>query len=160
MITAAGAAVVVLGASAPGLAAGTPDPADDKLPSAVETFEYPGAAKILKEQGLTLESGDGHILLTSCMPLNNDVRDDIVVYTKKANSAGRNHFCFKVTGNGKKGYLALNVPDVIGVDAGKYPVSASAGGPNGPVHVPKNTFKAMGEASWDHPATLLALQVG
>ncbi|GAA2920259.1 hypothetical protein GCM10020221_15590 [Streptomyces thioluteus] len=39
---------------------------DDEMPFAVEKFEYPGAAKILQERGITLRKGDGRILLADC----------------------------------------------------------------------------------------------
>ncbi|MET9413457.1 hypothetical protein ABZY03_04570 [Streptomyces klenkii] len=149
LISGAGAAAVVLGAAAPGVAAGD----DTALPSAVETFEYPGAAKIFKERGINLERGDGHILFADC-----SVSEDIVVYTKT--TAGPNHgkYCFRVTGNGKKGYLALDLPDAIGVGAGKYTVWASVKG-NGMTEVPKGDFKAVGEAASGTPGSLLALQI-
>ncbi|MEV5377687.1 hypothetical protein AB0L26_17165 [Streptomyces nondiastaticus] len=151
LISGVGAAAVVLGAAAPGLAAGT----DTALPTAVETFEYPGAAKILKERGIRLESGDGHILLTDCKAGN----PDISVYTKQRDEINQGRICFKVTGNGKKGYLALEIPDVIAIAAGKYGTWASVGGPTGMVNVPANDIKAVGEPAWGEPATLLALQV-
>ncbi|CAM5561849.1 hypothetical protein [Streptomyces abikoensis] len=146
------AAAVVLGAAAPGFAAGT----DTTLPSAVETFEYPGAAKILKERGIRLDSGDGHILLTDCKA---GAGADISVYTKHRDEINQGRICFKVTGNGKKGYLSLEIPDVIGIAAGKYGAWASVGGPTGIVNVPANDIKAVGEPAWGEPATLLALQV-
>ncbi|MGK5549064.1 hypothetical protein ACSNOH_30675 [Streptomyces sp. URMC 127] len=151
LIAGAGAAAVVLGAAAPGIAAGD----DTTLPSAVETFEYPGAAKILKERGIRLNSGDGHILLTDCKA----GPADITVYTKQRDEINQGRICFKVTGNGKKGYLSLEIPDVIGIAAGKYGTWASVGGPTGMVNVPANDFKAVGESAWGEPATLMALQV-
>ncbi|MFF7727796.1 hypothetical protein [Streptomyces sp. NPDC008001] len=147
-----GAAAAVLGAAAPGLAAGTDN--GTTLPTAVETFEYPGAAKILKERGIRLDSGDGHILLTDCK-----AGADISVYTKQRDEINQGRICFKVTGNGKKGYLSLDIPDVMAISAGKYGVWASVGGPTGMVNVPANDVKAVGEASWGTPATLLALQI-
>ncbi|MGK5730679.1 hypothetical protein [Streptomyces sp. URMC 124] len=153
LIGGVGAAAVVLGAAAPGLAAGTGT--GTPLPTAVETFEYPGAAKILKERGIRLESGDGHILLTDCKA----GEADISVYTKQRDEINQGRICFKVTGNGKKGYLALEIPDVIGIAAGKYGTWASVGGPTGMVNVPANDIKAVGEPAWGKPATLVALQV-
>ncbi|QLE75988.1 hypothetical protein FGW37_09485 [Streptomyces rectiverticillatus] len=139
-----------MGAAAPGIAAGD----DTPLPSAVETFEYPGAAKILKERGIRLDSGDGHILLADCK-----VSADITVFTKKSDDVNQGKICFKVTGSGKKGYLSLDIPDVMAIAAGKYGAWASVGGPTGMVNVPKNDVKAVGEAAWGEPARLLALQV-
>ncbi|ARZ70425.1 hypothetical protein SMD11_4832 [Streptomyces albireticuli] len=149
LIAGTGAAAVVLGTAAPGVAAGD----DTTLPSAVETFEYPGAAKIFKERGIKLERGDGHILFADC-----EVSEDIVVYTKPTAGPNRGKYCFRVTGSGKKGYLALDLPDAIGVGANKYDVWASVTG-SGFVEVPKNKFKTVGESATGKPGSLLALQV-
>ncbi|MFC5144044.1 hypothetical protein [Streptomyces aureoversilis] len=149
LISGVGAAAVVLGAAAPGIAAGE----DTTLPSAVETFEYPGAAKIFKERGIKLERGDGHILFADC-----SASEDIVVYTKTTEGPNHGRYCFRVTGSGKKGYLALELPDAIGISAKKYTVWASVTG-SGFVEVPKNDFKAVGESATGKPGSLLALQV-
>ncbi|THA36061.1 hypothetical protein E6R18_01480 [Streptomyces sp. A1277] len=76
----------------------------DKMPYAVEDFNYPGADKILAEQGLKLKRGDGHITLTDC---GSD--PDILRFIGR----DRDDFCFRVTG--PKGYLTLEVPNVTGV---------------------------------------------
>ncbi|MEU5431289.1 hypothetical protein AB0H73_37585 [Streptomyces olivoreticuli] len=137
-----GAASVIAGVCTFGVAAAAPAPADeDTPPSAVETFEYPNAEKILKEQGITLRKGDGHIILADCK-----VATDIVVGTRQ-NVEGR--YCFKVTGNGKSGYLALEIPETFHIKTEDYAVQAKliAEGKTQTVDVPKNGFKGVGEGT-------------
>ncbi|MEU1311346.1 hypothetical protein ABZ419_20990 [Streptomyces cinnamoneus] len=121
----AGAVSVVLSFSALGLAAAAPGPADDDEmpPVGVETFEYPDAAKIEKERGIILRKGDGHILLADC-----GVTNDIAIMTSKVHPAQKpqNTYCFKVTGTGKSGYLALEVPETFNVMTGGHAVRATA----------------------------------
>lgn len=125
-----------------GVAVAAPVAADETtLPSAVETFDYPNAEKILKEQGITLRKGDGHIILVNCK-----VASDIVVGTRQ-NVTGR--YCFKVTGNGKSGYLALEIPEAFHIKTEDYAVQAKliAEGETQTVDVPKNGFKGVGEGT-------------
>lgn len=149
-------ASLVSGALAPGVATAAPGPADDPIPpSAVETFEYPNAAKILKEKGIALRKGDGHILLAEC-----SVSTDIQVFTRH-NSEGR--YCFKVTGTGKAGYLSLEIPETFIVATGEYAVRASvtAEGNTSTVDVPKNNSRSVGEGAVPPgpPAVLVELRV-
>ncbi|MFK8848189.1 hypothetical protein [Streptomyces sp. Ac-502] len=80
---------------------------DELPPIAVEDFTYPGADKILKEKGIKLVKGDGHILLSECSA--NDWKIKV--------EANKNYdtlfHCFKVTG--KKGYVTMELPDVSGI---------------------------------------------
>ncbi|MEW2029899.1 hypothetical protein AB0901_05150 [Streptomyces roseifaciens] len=139
MISGIGAAAAVLGAAAPGVAAGD----DTTLPSAVETFEYPGAAKILKERGIELDRGDGHILLADCK-----VSQDIVVLSlgkEDKATEGRGRYCFRVTGSGKKGYLSLQIPDTYAVMSNKTTIWMSSSGGSG--IVPKDDMKPLSDGA-------------
>ncbi|MFB6572837.1 hypothetical protein, partial [Streptomyces noursei] len=130
---------------APTVAAGAPQAADSAAPPyAVETFEYPGAAKILKERGIALRKGDGHIVLADCY-----ASQDIVVNSTELNNVDRGRYCFKVTGTGKTGYLTLEIPDVITIAAGDYLVQANltADGQTTSVKVSKNDTKSVGEGT-------------
>ncbi|MDT0453796.1 hypothetical protein [Streptomyces hesseae] len=124
-------------------------------PYTVETFEYPNAAKILKEQGIALHKGDGHILLADCK-----ISTDIQVFTRH-NKEGR--YCFKVTGTGKTGYLSLEIPQAFNVTTGDYAVRASvtADGKTSIVDIPKNDVRAIGEGTNPpgSPASLVELRV-
>ncbi|MEU6962890.1 hypothetical protein [Streptomyces chrestomyceticus] len=104
-----GAVVLTAAQAAPNPANGTVRhaAADELPPIAVEDFTYPGADKILKEKGIKLVKGDGHILLTECSA--NDWKIKV--------EANKNYdtlfHCFKVTG--KKGYVTMELPDVSGI---------------------------------------------
>lgn len=144
------------GALTPSIAIAAPGPTDDPIPpSAVETFEYPNAAKILKEKGIALRKRDGHILLAECT-----VSTDIQVFTRH-NMEGR--YCFKVTGTGKSGYLSLEIPMTFSVVTGEYAVRASvtADGSTSTVDVPKNNSRSVGEGTVPPgpPAVLVELRV-
>ncbi|MEV5506812.1 hypothetical protein [Streptomyces orinoci] len=129
-------------------------------PFAVETFEYPNAAKILQEQGIALRSGDGHILLADCK-----VSADIQVFTSQDHpgQTDRGKYCFKVTGSGKSGYLKLEIPKVFNVATGDYAVRASvtAEGKTQTVNVAKNDFEAVGQGvdPKAQPTVLVELRV-
>ncbi|MEU5049418.1 hypothetical protein [Streptomyces sp. NPDC021096] len=140
-----GVVSVALGVSAFGVAMADPGPVEeDNPPSGVETFEYPNAAAILKERNIVLRKGDGHILLADC-----GVTKDIVISTSKVlpGQTPEGQYCFKVTGTGKTGYLALEVPETYNVYAGAAPVRATAtvGDQVEIVDVPKKKMKAVGE---------------
>ncbi|MEV5510721.1 hypothetical protein [Streptomyces orinoci] len=132
-----------------------PAPAPASGPSdmsyAVETFAYPNAAQILKEQGITLYTGDGHIMLTNCSAAH-----DITV---KARDAGKD-FCFAVTG--KKGYLSLNLPGAYGIWTQDYAVTATitSDGKDTVVNAPKNTYTGFGEGDQQKhaPSVLVTLR--
>ncbi|MEV5511298.1 hypothetical protein [Streptomyces orinoci] len=106
------------------------------MPYAVETFAYPNAAQILKDQGITLYSGDGHIMLTNC-----SMAHDITV---KARDTSKD-FCFAVTG--KKGFLSLNLPGAYGMWTQDYAVTATitSHGKDTVVNAPKNNWTGFGE---------------
>ncbi len=138
-------AVLVTGLTAltGGYAVAAPTTGDDDLPPyAVETFEYPNAAKILKEQGITLRKGDGHIVLADCLdPAGKDIQVSTSLRHPGQTVPGR--YCFKVTGAGKTGYLSLEVPRVYNVMTGDVAVQASltADKKTESVNVGKNDMK-------------------
>ena len=83
-------------------------PVADEAPGyAVEDFGYPGADKILADQGITLKHGDGHIVLATCGSEAGliDVASRIT-----------NEICFRATGT--SGYLSMEIPSVFGVEGG------------------------------------------
>lgn len=157
---AAGAASVALAVSSTTSAAApsTSPAGDSALSYAVEGFEYPNAAKILKERGIALRKGDGHILLSDCA-----VTQDIVVNTNNLDNVDRGKYCFKVTGTGKAGQLTLEIPKVISITAGNYLVQASltTEGLTTEVGVSKydTTVVGQGVNPTGNPAVLVKLRV-
>ncbi|WP_344120712.1 hypothetical protein [Streptomyces blastmyceticus] len=156
-----GAASVIFGSSTLCVAVAAPNPGDDtSLPSAVETFEYPNAAKILKERGIALRKGDGHILLSDCAATT-----DIVVWSSRIEEPNpdRGQYCFKVTGSGKAGYLSLEIPKVYRIATGDYAVRASltADGRTQDINVAKNDGESVGQATNPpgSPAVLVELRI-
>lgn len=143
------------GVLVPGTATAAPGPdGDAPLSSAVETFNYPNAAKILKEKGIALRKGDGHILLADC-----SVSRDITVHSRHGDGDGT--FCFKVTGSGKSGYLSLEIPETFMVMVGNYAVRASvtAEGNTSTVDVPRNGQRSVGEGAQGASTVLVELRV-
>ncbi|MFI1253669.1 hypothetical protein ACH4U6_07685 [Streptomyces netropsis] len=156
-----GAVSVVAGGSTLGVATAAPQPAGDgALRPAVETFEYPNAAKILKERGIALRKGDGHILLADCK-----VADDIVVLSTRIEEPNpdRGTFCFKVTGTGKTGYLSLEIPKVHNISTKDFSVRASltADGQTQNINVAKNDMEVVGQGTNPpgSPTVLVELRV-
>jgi hypothetical protein len=127
--------------------------ADDVPPVAVEDFNYPGAAKILAEQGITLKRGDGRITLATC---DAAATDQIEVWTRKS---GDGKFCFRATAT--TGWLTLEIPEVYALATETRAVRAelSAEGQSQVVDVAKGEFKGVGEGVGDAPTILLELRV-
>ncbi|MEU2854977.1 hypothetical protein [Streptomyces syringium] len=154
------AGIVVVGTVGTAVnAAAAPGPADGATQSyAVETFDYPNAAKILKERGIALRKGDGHILLADCAATH-----DIVVSTTALDNVDRGRYCFKVTGTGKTGYLTLEIPKVVTIGTGDYNVQAklTADSETTTVDVPKNDMTSVGQGTQKGggPAVLVELRV-
>ncbi|MEV0281689.1 hypothetical protein AB0I22_35620 [Streptomyces sp. NPDC050610] len=152
-----GVVSIIAGTWTLGVAAADPVPTEEEAlpPLAVETFDYPDADRILKEQGIALRKGDGHILLADCSSSQN-----ITVYTRQ-NDEGR--YCFKVTGNGKSGYLTLEIPNVFNILTEDYAVQAqlTSEGNTQTVDVPKNGYKEVGEGTVppSAPTVLVDLRV-
>ncbi|MFF4160735.1 hypothetical protein [Streptomyces sp. NPDC001678] len=112
--------------------------ADEGPPDAVENFAYPNADKILAEQKIKLNSGDGHILLAECT----GAPELMEVFSHKNEKV-----CFRVTGD--KGYLSLEIPAVFGVKGNDYDarVEMSAGAEQKTFTVDKNAWTAVGESA-------------
>ncbi|MFF2618061.1 hypothetical protein DR950_01555 [Kitasatospora xanthocidica] len=152
-----GAAVAVSGLGTLVAAnAAPPVAADATPPSAVEDFEYPGAADVLAQKGLKLIRGDGHILLAECTSNAWNIK----VETIKDNKPGA--YCFKVTG--KSGYLSLEVPRAFGIWNDDHNVQAtlSSDGVTKTIAVRKDDVTPVGEGdlpSGGKQATLLELRV-
>ncbi|MEU3989600.1 hypothetical protein [Streptomyces platensis] len=96
------AAVIATTASSPAGGSDAPLTVAEAQPgSVVEHFDYPDAAKIKEEKGITLKRGDGRITLADCSSaaglLEVWSRDDSRV-------------CFRTTGT--SGYLTLEIPSV------------------------------------------------
>ncbi|MGI5336743.1 hypothetical protein ACQEVS_04750 [Streptomyces sp. CA-181903] len=149
---------LVVGATTSTAAPSTVPAGNPALSYAVEGFEYPNAANILKERGIALRKGDGHILLSDCA-----VTQDIVVNTNNLDNVDRGKYCFKVTGTGKTGQLTLEVPKVISITAGNYLVQASltSEGQTTEVGVPKYDTTVVGQGAnpTGNPAVLVKLRV-
>ncbi|WP_234384900.1 hypothetical protein [Streptomyces sp. MMG1121] len=124
-------------ASADGSGPTAPRTAATGMPSAVETFDYPGAARIQAERKIVLKRGDGHIVLTGC-----DAAYDIKVESRTADM----FFCFKVSG--KQGHLTMELPDAYGIWTEDHPVKATltTDGKETVVNAPKNDYTPVGES--------------
>lgn len=121
-----------------------PAPSPSAPPVAVEDYGYPGADRILAEQGIKLKKGDGRILLADCDQTAQQIR----VLTVKDDSVGRQGtYCFKAMG--KTGRLTLELPRVFAVEAPDHPVSAdlTADGRTTTVNVPQGGFESVGEGT-------------
>ncbi|WP_328889343.1 hypothetical protein [Streptomyces sp. NBC_00316] len=136
------ALVLGLGATALALSQSAPAVAAADVPGLVEDFNYPGAAKVLQDRGVTLKRGDGHIWLTDATALNecSDV-SSIAIESRKG------VFCFKT--NAKSGYLTLELPDTFSIWTQDHPVKATLtaeGEPDAVVNAPANDLTPVGEA--------------
>ncbi|MER6461183.1 hypothetical protein ACWC4D_03490 [Streptomyces sp. NPDC001288] len=106
---------------------------------AVEDFAYPGADKILAEQGITLKRGDGHIVLADCAGGGELVE-------VKAMPNVLDTVCFRVTGG--SGWLSLEMPAVFSVKGNDYntTVSMTTDGEDRTWDVDKNLWTSVGES--------------
>jgi hypothetical protein len=123
--------------------------------SLVEDFSYPGAEKIKAEKGITLKSGDGHIVLADC---------DGSPGQMEIHARGRVTTCFRVIGS--SGYLSVEIPAVFGVKASADEAAdVTLTAPDSTVqevHIPKGAARPVGETAdpqaRDH--TLVEIRVG
>ncbi|WP_253914865.1 hypothetical protein [Streptomyces mayonensis] len=118
--------------------------ADEEMPSAVEDFNYPGADRILAEEGIELKRGDGRILLAEC----GQTADQITVYTVADSSSGRKGtYCFRTTA--KSGHLTLELPRVFALETSANPISAdlTAEGQKHTVNMTADEFRSVGEGT-------------
>ncbi|SCE72708.1 hypothetical protein GA0070612_0556 [Micromonospora chokoriensis] len=158
-----GTAAAVAGAAAEDV------PTDTNGGSIVEDFAYPGAAAIKAEQGITLISGDGHIILVACStPPTGDIGLLRVRTTDPIGPASSRVFCFKILAN--TGYLKLELPTVYeirgdGLTSGAgHEVTATVATSEGvlpPVQCDPDGFTQVGEGinPENDPTTLLELKV-
>ncbi|GHF37137.1 hypothetical protein FHX82_007270 [Amycolatopsis bartoniae] len=150
------AVIGALLASGTGLALATQqdDPAAEP-PSIMEDFSYPGATQVLAQRGITLISGDGHIMLVSCGA------SGLIEVRSSGNTADKDpdpgHYCFKVTGS--TGTLTLTIPNAYQVKGDNHAVTATVTVANttSTVAVATNTWTGIGLGSGPDPATLLQL---
>jgi secreted PhoX family phosphatase len=91
---------------------GQESPAADQQQSLVEDFAYPGADAIQTQDGVTLVSGDGHILFADCA--TPPVGGVGVIQVHSTDPIGANQdgtICFQVTGTA--GTLTMTIPHVF-----------------------------------------------
>ncbi|MCA6095925.1 hypothetical protein LE181_27650 [Streptomyces sp. SCA3-4] len=156
VVTASAVGVAVAQAAPHTAAPAAASTAAADMPSTVESFAYPGAAKIVQDQQITLKRGDGHILLTDC-----SLKHDIQVESR----IGKNYYCFSVSG--KQGFLTLELPDVYFLWNKELPVQAkvTADGETTVVNAPaakpgQENLTHIGETSNSgKPSVLLELRV-
>ncbi|MFF1608322.1 hypothetical protein ACFVYA_11120 [Amycolatopsis sp. NPDC058278] len=135
--------------------------ADDAPPGLVEDYSYPGADKILRDRGITLVSGDGHILLVDCAG-HTGVIEVYSTNNPADHAADPGHYCFQVTGS--TGDLKLSIPYAFqakGDDQEAHNVQATVtikGAPS-TVNVDKHGWTGFGEGAGQDPATLVELKV-
>ncbi|MEU3830054.1 hypothetical protein GT045_06460 [Streptomyces sp. SID486] len=138
------ALVLGLGATAlalPQTAPTAPSVTATDMPSLVEDFNHPGAAKAQQERGVTLKRGDGHIWLTDVTDLSQcGDTSNIAIESRKG------VFCFKT--NAKTGYLTLELPDTFSIWTQDHPVKATltAEGKDTVVNAPANDLTPVGES--------------
>ncbi|GEC08986.1 hypothetical protein SSP24_66410 [Streptomyces spinoverrucosus] len=139
-LAAAGAMVLALTAGGSGGADGPAvrAVADEAPGYAVEDFNYPGADRILAEQGITLKRGDGHILLADCVSDTGQLE----VWARS-----REKVCFNVTGN--SGWLTLEIPSVYAVRGNDYQteVAMTVDDERKTFEVGQNTWTPVGESA-------------
>ncbi|MFI1496728.1 hypothetical protein [Streptomyces platensis] len=158
MLLASFVGALSLSAVMTGLAVAQAAPQDDpppvaaaEMPTAVEDFGYPNAARILQDQKIALKRGDGHIMLTSC-----DSAHDIMVKSR----TGQVDYCFAVRGT--KGYLTMELADAFGMWTEGHPVQATitADGKSTVINAPKKEYTPLGEAgSSEKRSVLVELRV-
>jgi hypothetical protein len=137
----AGVTTIALAATTPS-SVSTSNAAEDTPPSAVEGFTYPGATRILADEGILLKKGDGHILLADCDFSANQIR---VLTVEDAAVGRKDMYCFEA--NATAGYITLELPRVFALEASDHPISAdlTAEGETTTVNVPKGDFVTVGE---------------
>ncbi|WP_211351787.1 hypothetical protein [Haloactinospora alba] len=106
----------------------------------VEDFDYPQAAKIEEERGITLKRGDGHIVLADC-----GSQEDLLEVWARDNKQSK--YCFRVTGD--SGWLTLELPAVYGVANADYDTSLdmTVDGQHKQFDVAPNEQKGVGESA-------------
>jgi hypothetical protein len=127
--------------------------ADELPPFAVEDFEYPGADRVLEEQGFLLKRGDGHIVLADC------TGDNLLKIGARGLSSP--YVCFRVTGD--EGYLTLELHSAYSVSTNDYATTeittTEAGVTTEYEFGPNELFRGIGEGGGGAEATLLEIRV-
>ncbi|MEV7026349.1 trypsin-like serine protease, partial [Kitasatospora sp. NPDC093558] len=120
------------------------------LSAPVEDFSYPDAAKILADRGITLKSGDGHIVLADCASGPGLVH----LYSRVLNPS---EVCFRITD--RTASLSMEIPQVYLIKGDDHAVKATLNteGKVTSVDLDKNTWKAVGEGTATNATTLLQL---
>ncbi|GAA1270723.1 hypothetical protein GCM10009665_68790 [Kitasatospora nipponensis] len=124
--------------------------AEAAQPTVVEDFSYPGAAQVLADRGITLKSGDGHIVLADCASGGNLLQ----LFSR---SATPSEVCFQITG--QTGYLSLEIPQIYNIKGDDHTVKATLNteGTVTSLDVAKNAWNPVGEGSSTGATTLLEL---
>lgn len=124
--------------------------ADEAPGYAVEDFAYPGADKILAEQGITLKRGDGHIVLVECGPTG---LLEIWARDKAAK------ICFRATGN--SGYLSLEIPSVYAVRGNDYTtqVDMTVGSEEQSYDISQNAWTPVGESADEEGREFMLVEI-
>jgi len=114
--------------------------AADQPGYAVEDFNYPDAAKIEEEQGITLKRGDGHILLADCS-------SDSGLLEVWQRHKTPDKVCFRTIGT--SGYLTLEIPSVFLVKGSTDHTAdvtlTAPGADTQEIEVPKDEWTSVGE---------------
>ncbi|MCP3819228.1 hypothetical protein NLX86_14280 [Streptomyces sp. A3M-1-3] len=161
-LTISAAILAVLSASVGAYAIAADNPgaqvsAEADMPFVVEDFAYPGAAQVLKDKGIKLVSGDGHITLVDC----DDTAPQIRVMSVKDPAVNRDGvYCFKAHAN--TGQLSLELPRVFAIEAADHPISAdlTAEGTTKTVTLPKDGYESVGEGTvGGHRSVLVEIRV-
>ncbi|MET8996485.1 hypothetical protein [Amycolatopsis sp. Hca4] len=107
--------------------------ADDEPPSLVEDYSYPGADRILAEQGFKLITGDGHMLLVDCPSTPGN--DGFIRVRRNLKPIA----CFKVPA-GQSGRLTMEIPEVTFIKGDDHTVKATLAGQSTAIDISKNEW--------------------
>ncbi|GEC09735.1 hypothetical protein SSP24_73900 [Streptomyces spinoverrucosus] len=125
-------------------------PIADEAPGyAVEDFNYPGADKILAEQGITLKRGDGHIVLSEC-----GAAGLLEVWARNSDK-----ICFRTTGD--SGYLTLEIPSVYSIKGNDYAaqVDMTVDGTEQSYDIARNTWTPVGESADEQGREFMLVEI-
>ncbi|MEU3910397.1 hypothetical protein [Streptomyces sp. NPDC029721] len=115
--------------------------AAEEMPGYVaETFAYPNADAVMKEKGIVLKRGDGHITLADC-----GSGTGLLQILRRAGDAAP--VCFKVTG--ESGFLTMEIPSVYGVKGNDYDttVGMTVGAEEKSFAITRNQWTPVGETT-------------
>ncbi|MEV7339285.1 hypothetical protein [Streptomyces sp. NPDC093544] len=125
--------------------------ADDAPGYAVEDFNYPGADKILAEQGIVLKRGDGHITLADCASGTG------LIQVMAREQAGT--ICFQVVGN--SGWLTLEIPSVYAIKGNDYDtqVDMTVGAEEKSFDILNNSWTPVGESADEQGREFMLVEI-